>query len=223
MPEKQLPPLEKLRALLDAGDEPGLLAFARRRRRTLSYLTALTYDHNPALAWAAIHAIGLVAADLADRDPDYVRQHLRRLVWLLNDESGGIGWRAPEALGAIVSARPDCFEDYIPILVSLLDMEAEDAIRFRAGYLWAIGRLAQACPEPAEQSMPWVLPALDDPDPQVRGLALWCLGQFRPLPDLPWGQVQLLAHDPAELTIYTAGRLQPVSVAELARALLALK
>ena len=183
MPEDRLPPLEQLRGLLLAEDEAGLLAFSRQYRRTLSYLTALTYDTDPVLAWAAIHGMGLVAADLADSDPDFVRQHLRRLVWLLNDESGGIGWRAPEALGAIIAARPDCFEDYIPILVSLLDMEAADADRFRSGYLWAIGRLAQVAPGLASQALPRVLPFLDDPDPQVRALAQWCLNQFQPSPD----------------------------------------
>jgi hypothetical protein len=220
MPASRLPPLEQLRSLLLAEDEAGLLAYSRQHRRTLSVLTALTYDHDPQLAWAAIHAMGLVAADLAERDPDFVRQHLRRLVWLLNDESGGIGWRAPEALGAMLAARPDCFADYIPILVSLLDMEAKDAVAFRAGYLWAIGRLAQAAPEPAREALPWVLTALNDPEPRVRGLALWCLNQFQTLPDLPWEQVRRLAQDPAGLAIYTDGRLQPTSLAELAQALL---
>jgi len=220
MPAQEFSPIEQLRDLLQAGDDAGLLAFARRERRTLSYLTALTYDHDPALVWAAIRAFGLAAAQLAERDPDFVRQHLRRLVWLLNDESGGIGWRAPEALGAIIAARPDCFGDYIPILVSLLDMEAGDAVRFRAGYLWAIGRLAQVAPEPASQALPWVLPALDDPDPQVRGLALWCLGQFSPLPDLPLQKLRDLAQDAAVLTIFSGDSLQSTSVAALAQALL---
>jgi hypothetical protein len=210
-------PLKRLRSLLQAGDDPGLLGFARSQRRTLSYLTALTYDPDPDLAWAAIRAMGLVAAELADRDPEFVRGHLRRLVWLLNDESGGIGWRAPEALGAILAGRPDCFADFIPILVSLLDMEAEDAIRFRAGTLWAIGRLAQAAPGPASQALPWVLPALRDPDPQVRGLALWCLGQFPELPELPLEQIRIQAEDPQEVAIFTGDGWRFASLAELAQ------
>ena len=213
-------PLDQIRRLLQAGDDPGLLAFARSRRRTLSYLTALTYEQPPGLAWAAVRAMGLVAADLAERDPEFVCGHLRRLVWLLNDESGGIGWRAPEALGAIITARPDCFADFIPILVSLLEMEAKDAVRFQAGYLWAIGRLAQVAPGPASQALPWVLPALGDPDPQVRGLALWCLGQFRYLPELPLDQIRHLAQDACCATIFTPAGLQSISLAELARALL---
>ena len=164
--------------------------------------------------------MGLVAADLAERDPEFVCGHLRRLVWLLNDQSGGIGWRAPEAMGAIIAARPDCFADFIPILVSLLEMEVEDAVRFRAGYLWAIGRLAQVAPGPASQALPWVLPALGDPDPQVRGLALWCLGQFRYLPELPLDQIRPLAQDTGCATIFTPAGLQSISLAELARALL---
>jgi len=98
--------------------------------------------------------MGLVAAEQAVTDPVFVRGHLRRLVWLLNYESGGIGWQAPEALGAVIAARPDSFADFIPILVSLPDMEPEDAFHFRAGYLWAMAgfirrplrRLAWLCP-----------------------------------------------------------------------------
>ena len=214
-------PLKRLRSLLQAGDDPGLLDFARSQRRTLSYLTALTYDQDSDLAWAAIRAMGLVAAELADHEAEFVRGHLRRLVWLLNDESGGIGWRAPEALGAILAARPDCFADFIPILVGLLDMEAQDAVRFRAGYLWAIGHLAQSAPDSARQALPWVLPALSDPDPQLCGLALWCLRHLQELPGPVLERVHALADDPQGVRIYTGDGWRSASLAELAQAVLA--
>ncbi len=220
MPKETTRPLDQLRRLLQDGDDSALLAFTRHQRRSLSYLTALTYESDPELAWAAIRALGLAAAELADRDPEFVRGHLRRLVWLLNDESGGIGWRAPEALGAIIAARTDCFADFIPILVSLLDMVVEDAVRFRAGYLWAIGRLAGTAPAAARAALPWVLPCLNDPDPQVCGLALWCLGQFSERPSLPLERLRQLADDPAPVAVFTRGHLQTMPLSELARRLL---
>lgn len=213
-------PFKRLRKVLQTGDDRELMEYARGQLRSLSYLTALTYDPDPDLVWAAIRALGLVAAELADRDPEFVRGHLRRLVWLLNDESGGIGWRAPEALGVILAGRPDCFADFIPILVSLLDMEAEDATRFQAGYLWAIGRLAQSAPEPAYLALPRVLEVLGEPDPQLQGLALWCLGQFPALPGLPRQQISVLEQDPRVVKIYTGAGWMTSSLAELARAVL---
>ena len=95
------------------------------------------------IAWRAIEAFGAAGAQIADRDPEFVRGHLRRLLWLLSDESGGIGWRAPELLGEALYRRPGQFAEFMPILASLLDMEPEDAARFRAGWLWAVGRVAE--------------------------------------------------------------------------------
>lgn len=76
-------------------DFSAVLELASRQRRTLSFLTALTYDRQALVAWRAIEALGLVAAQMAEEDPEYVRVHLRRMLWLLSDESGGVGWRAP--------------------------------------------------------------------------------------------------------------------------------
>ena len=36
-------------------------------------------------------ASGLAARIIARRDPEYIRNYLLRLSWLIDDESGGIG------------------------------------------------------------------------------------------------------------------------------------
>ena len=86
-------------------------------------------------------ASGLAVRIIARRDPEYIRNYLLRLFWLINNESGGIGWRAPELIGEILYHCPQ-FSQFFPMLISLLDLE-EDAPRFRVGTLWAIGRVAQ--------------------------------------------------------------------------------
>jgi hypothetical protein len=151
---------------------------AAARRRVLSYLTALTYDPDPVLSGRAVEAIGVAAARIADDDPEYVRVHLRRQMWLLSDESGGIGWHAPEIMGEILYHRPQLFAEFIPIIISILDMEAEDVVRFRTGALLALGRLAQVLPlENLRQAIPRIEPCLQNEDPQVRETARWCLDQ----------------------------------------------
>ena len=120
-------------------DYKSIFDFARRKKLTLSFLTALTHDKNQ------IHAIqvtGLVANVIAERDSEYIRNYLLRLFWLVNDESGGIGWRAPELIGEILHHCPN-FDQSFPKLILSLDLEQEDAPRFRTGTLWAIGRVAQ--------------------------------------------------------------------------------
>lgn len=174
--------IQRLRDWLQNGDLDSLLAYARQHKRCLSYLTALTYDADPLIAWRALDGIGRVAAQaIANGDIEWVRNHLRRCQWLLSDESGGIGWRAPEMMGEIVARSPETLSEFIPLTALLLfEMEEEDAVRFKNGHLWAVGRLAQVRPRQAEAGIPWALLALEDPDPQTRGLGLWCLAQFPP-------------------------------------------
>ena len=133
---------KQIRQLLEHRDIEGLADLAARKRRVLGLLVSLTFDSDPLVGWRAVEGMGVAADRIAEDDPDFVRQHLRRLYWLLSEESGGICWRAPEAMAEIVGRRPRMFADYVPIVVSLIDQMAEqDLAHFRPGILWAIGRL----------------------------------------------------------------------------------
>jgi hypothetical protein len=160
----------------------------------------------------------LAAGRISDDDPEYVRRHLRRLMWLLNDESGGIGWHAPELMGEILHSRPERFPEFVPIIISILDMEEEDAIRFRAGTLWAIGRLGQIMPEAVQSAILWIIPCLEDPDPQTRGMAIWCLEQLGASQHL--ADHETLLEDKGPVDFFADGQLVSTHVGELARAAL---
>jgi len=43
--------------------------------------------------------MGRVVSSLAEKDMESARVVMRRLMWNLNEESGGIGWGCPEAMG----------------------------------------------------------------------------------------------------------------------------
>jgi hypothetical protein len=209
-----------LRELLDTGRIEEIVDLAGRQRRVLGTLLSLTFDAEPLIAWRAVEAMGAAAARIADDDPEYVREHLRRLRWLISDESGGICWHAPEAMAEIVRRRPGMFPDHIPIVVYLLRvMEAEDLVRFRAGILWAIGRLGDIAAGEIDAVLPSIVPCLDDPDPQVRGMAVWCLAQSRRTEPLK-ARSDLLS-DEGTAVLYLDGNLVGRSVAELVRQALA--
>jgi hypothetical protein len=141
-------------------------------------LVSLTFDADPLIAWRAVDALGRAAGRVADSDPEFVRSHLRRLHWFMSDESGAICWFAPQAMAAIVRARPELFSDYADIVFSLiLTTEEEDLAHFRSGILWAIGTLAPIAPEKIDAVIPAVVACLDMEDSQVRGTAVWCLKQ----------------------------------------------
>jgi hypothetical protein len=210
----------RLRDLLAAGDFERVTEIAADKRRALAILVALTYDRDPEIAWRAVEALGTAAARVAEDDPNYVREQLRRLYWLISEESGAICWHAPEAMAEIVRNRPRLFADYIPIVVFLiLSMAKEDLDHFKTGTLWAIGRLGSFAADHFDEVRGAVTDALDDPDPQVRGTAVWCLGRL--------GQTAILAErsyllsDEAPVVLYENLTIQQTSVSELVRRMLA--
>ena len=46
--------------------------------------------------------------------------HQRRLIWSLNDESGGIGWGAPEAMGEILARSEKLSCEFYCILLAYI-------------------------------------------------------------------------------------------------------
>ena len=167
-----------LRELLEHRRTDEIAGLARSKRRALGILVSLTFDRDPVIGWRAVEAMGAATDLIAPEDPDGVRDLLRRLHWLLSEESGGICWHAPEAMAEIVARRPDMLGDYVPIVVSLIqEMAVEDLDHFRAGILWAIGRLGPVAEKPLDAVLGTIEACLDHSDPQVRGMAVWCLGQ----------------------------------------------
>lgn len=199
--------------MLEERDWDSLVARARGDRRLLSLLLPFTYQPEGLLRWRAVEAMGLAAGEVAQRDSEFVRGVLRRLHWSLSDESGGIGWSAPEALGEIVAARPDLFADYAPIVVSLFETLEEEY--FRPGILWGIGRIAGRAPALVGKAYPTVAACLTDQDARVRGLAAWCLGHIG-LSTAAELLAPLLA-DVTPLEVYKEGLLHPTTVGELAQ------
>jgi hypothetical protein len=174
------PNLTILRRWLADADFAPILEVAENKKSILSQLTALTYEGDETISDHAIKATGLAARVIAERDPEYVRSTLLRLFWLLNDESGGIGWRAPELIGEILHHNPQ-FSQFFPMLISLLDLEEEDAPRFQAGTLWAIGRVAQVEREAMSPALPRVQALLSENKPTeetIKEKAAWCMEQL---------------------------------------------
>ena len=178
--DKKSEDLSALRQWLLREEYTPILELARDKKRVLSILTALTYDKDSIISDHAIKVAGLAAKVIAERDPEYIRNHLLRLFWLVNDESGGIGWRAPELIGEILHYCPQ-FNQFFSMLISLLDLEKEDAPRFRVGTLRAIGRVAQVAREAMLAALPQI-ETLNTPglDVSTREMATWCLEQLAP-------------------------------------------
>ncbi|GLI52532.1 DVU0298 family protein [Thermodesulfovibrio yellowstonii] len=90
-----------------------------QNKNIFGWLISLSYDKDNPLSWKAIEAMGHVAkAHVSAQDIEPLRNTIRKLLWSMTDESGGIGWRAAELIGEIIYAEPSLFSDIIPILWS---------------------------------------------------------------------------------------------------------
>jgi hypothetical protein len=119
-------------------------------------------------------------------------------------------------MAEILWHRPILFADYVPIVISLIvNLEEEDLEHFRAGTLRAIGRLAEAGADHIHDVISSVTFALDDSNPQVRGMAVWCLrevGRADLLADRP----DLLA-DEEPVDLYEDGVIRRTTMSQLVR------
>jgi len=183
------------------------------RNRALGILISLTYDADPSICWRAIDAIGRCAAHLSTTRPEILRNYLRRLFWMMSDESGAIAWRAPEAIGEIVCADPNAFADFIPMTTSLLDLETEDRHPFLPGILYALGRIGEVASRAVREGLPGIFETLKEPDPQARAMAVWCLARIGEYDGL--SQHAELAHDNGKVILYRDGQLEEDTVGGL--------
>lgn len=209
---------KRLRQLLEKRSFDEIANQAVRKRRVLNHLISLTFDQDAQIGWRAVQAMGVAAERIAPNDSDRVRDQVRRLYWLISEESGGICWRAPEAMAEIVRRMPDLCADYVSIIVLLLrEMAEEDLAHFRVGILWAIGRLGPIAEKELAAVLPAIQACLDHDDSQVRGMAVWCLGQCgREATVL---QVSHLPADEGPVEFYEDGCLSTTTVGELVRGL----
>jgi methylated-DNA-[protein]-cysteine S-methyltransferase len=213
----QLSLKKTLYGLLSAGRLEEIAEMAVERKRVLGSLISLTYDSDPQICWRAVESMGLAAQRLAPDDPGAVKEHLRRLFWLITEESGGICWRAPESMAEVTSRLHQEFGEYIPIIVHLLlEFAEEDLEHFRPGVLWAIGRLGSLAQDHLPEVLPAIVASLDVPDPQARGMAVWCLGRV--------GRSELLRDRPNVLSdegvveLYENRLVSETTVGQLAQA-----
>ena len=96
----------------------------------------------------AVAAMGKVVAALADQEMEAARIVMRRLMWSLNDESGGIGWGAPEAMGEIMAEHEGLAREFHKILISYVDSEGNylEYAPLRQGAVLGLKRLFKAQP-----------------------------------------------------------------------------
>ncbi len=186
-------------------------------RRVINTLISFYCHREAIIRWRAIEATGHVVAGHAMEDMESARVIMRRLTWMLNDESGGIGWGVPEAMGEILALSDRLADEYHRIYLSYI----QPACNFlehpvlQRGLLWGLGRLAHTRSAIVRPFLPDITPFLDSEDPYHRAFAARVIA----LAGGPSSSalIEKLHGDPAEIEIYEESMLKTKTVAEVSR------
>ena len=171
--------------------------------------------------WRAVTALGVIVSDIAVKDMESAREVVRRLIWSLNEESGGIGWGAPEALGEIMASHEELAGEFSHLLVSYLrkngNSPADESLQ--RGVVWGLGRLAKVRPHILKgqevEVGPLLCPYLNSSDAAIRALAAWTMGSLGAKESRP--QIETLLADNTQVKLYLDRKLLTCRVKEIAR------
>ena len=182
----------------------------------INILFSLLLSHEPLIRWRAITAMGCAVTRLAEEDLESARVVVRRMIWQLNDESGGIGWGCPEAMGEVMARDLRLAAEYAHMLISYVREDANflEYEPLRAGAVWAIGRVAQEGRERMADAIPYLLPSLGAKEPALRGMAVWALGQLRAREAI--SELASLQEDSTGVEIYENHRIRHRQIKDLA-------
>lgn len=219
---------QRVLQLLEGTDVPDILSRldALPAKDVIQALFAAICRTEENIRWHGIRAMGRAVARLAREDMEAARIVMRRLLWSLNEESGGIGWGAPEAMAEIMVQHHGLAEEYVHMLISYMRGDGEELFQhgnylenepLQRGLLWGIGRLAANRPDmllqrgAAEDLVQYVRSA----DSTVRGLAALALGLLRR--EDARGPISGLLGDDAPVRVYEDDRMETFTVGDLAR------
>jgi hypothetical protein len=190
-------------------------------RRVVGPLFSYLCSLDELVKWRAVTAMGIIISDLATSDLESARVVMRRFIWNLNDESGGIGWGCPESMAEAMARNENLAAEYACILISYLQPDGNylEHEGLQRGALWGFGRLAHNRPQCMHAAAALLLPYMRSADPYLRGLAVWAVGPILNAEAID--ALQQLARDPAELVLFRNEKLAQYSVGQLSREALA--
>jgi hypothetical protein len=186
-------------------------------RKMVNPLFSFFCDADELVKWRAITLMGLLVSKLAQQEMESARVIMRRLMWSLNDESGGIGWGAPEAMGEIMACSEKLADEYSVILGSYIREDGNflEHPMLQRGVIWGIGRLALARPECLAGIETSLFKFFDSPDPVHRGLTAWSAGNLGNKAAIPL--LKNLLKDDTEISFYEEFQLDFRKVSNLAQ------
>lgn len=185
-------------------------------RQTINPLFHFFCSADELTKWRAVTAVGVLVSGLAQTDMESARVVMRRLMWTLNDESGGIGWGAPEAMAEIMARHKGLAGEYGHILISYIREDGNylEHEALQRGVLWGIKRLVLAYPTLLPEAARFIAPYLESQDGVARGLAAMLCGILRI--DSAKPILEKLKKDKTAIRLFSDGAMQEYLIYRIA-------
>ncbi|MBF0224642.1 MAG: hypothetical protein HQK76_04220 [Desulfobacterales bacterium] len=188
-------------------------------KKIVNALFPFLYDTDELIKWRSITSIGIGVSAISDICFESARVIMRRLMWNLNDESGGIGWGSPEAMGEIMANNKAIAKEYSKILISYISNNGNflENEWLQKGVIWGLSRISETFPEFIIDSSNIISPFLDEDDIFFRGCSAFILSliHYWPSGNIP----TKLLNDKSELKFYKNGDFIETTIADLAKGL----
>ncbi len=184
-----------------------IINVANEDKRIIPKLQRLLYSGDNQFRMRAAEAIGYVCGIIADTNPKIVSRLLQNLFYAITD-TAAFPWGAFEAIGEIISKKPEQFAGYIPLLYQFLPDETR-----RPQALQAIEKIARAKPELLRKTTFYFFHFLKDSNPLVRGYTAKILGDLGAYEARK--ELEQVIEDTGEIEVYEDGNLVKKSVGEI--------
>lgn len=190
---------------------PGLPA-----KKAINALVSFLCHLNELVRWRSITALGIMVSLLSEKNLEEGRILMRRFMWMLNEESGGIGWGIPETMGEIIARSPVLGIEFNRIIVSYLDENGNylDHDPLRQGALWGIARASETKANLMKDGACLTRTYFDSDNAMNRGLACIIAGHLNDKK-----AVDVLNHltmDKTEINLYKEGYFKRCTISDLA-------
>ncbi|MBM4137593.1 MAG: hypothetical protein FJ241_12300 [Nitrospira sp.] len=170
---------EQVKDLLLQKDHDRLNDLCEADRRFWQEVRFRLYDIDERVRWSAIEAVAKIMQRWWQAgQEEKVRNYIRTLFWSMTDESGGIGWSAPQAIAEVIVTISELIDPYGSMMIAY-SIEEPPLIR---GCLWGIGRMGRRITDSVEFFKDKVLAVFESNDTEILGLGAWAIGEvgFQP-------------------------------------------
>lgn len=196
--------------LVKQRDFDQLTTLVNDNRKALKYIYSVLYEPDANDKWNGIDALGYLAKELAQSNPEFFREILRRLIWMMNEEGGNTNWSAPEAIGEIICNQPKMFGYFAPIMITA----AIDEAIFQRGMLWAIARFGELIPDEVQKFEDEIIEFLHSKDIEKQGLAARAIGSSGIIKAIPI--LRKMIKDDNLIEIYINGSKHILTIGNIA-------